>query len=51
MDRERQPMTMDIWTFSEPSVDATSLIGYSVEATDGGIGKIDEAPARPAAAT
>ena len=43
MDRERPPMTTDIWTFSEPSVDATSLIGYSVEATDGGIGKIDEA--------
>ena len=35
--------TTDIWTFSEASLDPTSLIGYSVEATDGGIGKIDEA--------
>ena len=33
----------DIWTFSEPSVDATNLTGFSVEAVDGGIGKIDEA--------
>ena len=43
MDRERSQVTTDIWTFSEPSVDATNLIGFSVEATDGGIGKIDEA--------
>jgi hypothetical protein len=43
MDRERSQTTTDIWTFSEPSLDATSLIGFSVEATDGGIGKIDEA--------
>ncbi len=43
MDRERSQTTTDIWTFSEPSIDATSLIGFSVEATDGGIGKIDEA--------
>ena len=35
--------TTDIWTFSEPSLDATGLVGFSVEATDGGIGKIDEA--------
>ena len=35
--------TTDIWTFSEPSLDAANLIGYSVEATDGGIGKIDDA--------
>jgi hypothetical protein len=43
MDRDRAQTTTDIWTFSEPSVDAANLIGYSVEATDGGIGKIDEA--------
>ncbi len=43
MDRERSQITTDIWTFSEPSINPTSLIGFSVEATDGGIGKIDEA--------
>lgn len=43
MDNERSPATADIWTFSESSLDPTSLIGFSVEATDGGIGKIDEA--------
>ena len=43
MDSERSQTTTDIWTFSEPSTDAASLIGFSVEATDGGIGKIDEA--------
>ena len=43
MDRDRMQTTTDIWTFSEASLDPTSLIGYSVEATDGGIGKIDEA--------
>ena len=43
MDRERAQTTTDIWTYAEPSLDAASLIGYSVEATDGGIGKIDEA--------
>jgi hypothetical protein len=35
--------TADVWTFREQSIDAASLIGFSVEATDGGIGKIDEA--------
>ena len=43
MDRERSQATADIWTFSEQSLDPTSLIGFSVEATDGGIGKVDEA--------
>ena len=43
MDRERTQTTTDIWTFYEPSTDAANLIGFSVEATDGGIGKIDEA--------
>ena len=43
MDRERSQTTADIWTFSEQSLDPTSLIGFSVEATDGGIGKVDEA--------
>jgi hypothetical protein len=40
--------TMDPWTYGDEStigVDATrmDLSGFSVEATDGGIGKIDEA--------
>jgi hypothetical protein len=32
----------DLWSYSDPSY-GTDLTGYSVEATDGGIGKIDEA--------
>jgi hypothetical protein len=43
MDSQRSHTTADIWTFREQNLDATSLVGYSVEATDGGIGKIDEA--------
>ncbi len=37
--------TVDIWTFRTEPVGGTDmdLTGYSVEATDGGIGKIDEA--------
>jgi hypothetical protein len=41
--------TMDPWTYGDPDtigVDATQnldLTGFSVEATDGGIGKVDEA--------
>ena len=35
--------TVDIWTYREQTWGATDLIGYSVEATDGGIGKVDEA--------
>ncbi|MGH3071455.1 MAG: PRC-barrel domain containing protein [Gaiellaceae bacterium] len=35
--------TADIWTFREQSLDARSLVGYSVEAIDGGIGKVDDA--------
>ena len=42
-DRDRLA-TADIWTFStEPSLRAAELVGFSVEARDGGIGKIDEA--------
>jgi hypothetical protein len=40
MDRQT---TVDIWTFRESTLDPMNLIGYSVEARDGGIGKIDEA--------
>jgi hypothetical protein len=35
--------TADIWTFREQSIDPAALVGFSVEATDGGIGKVDEA--------
>ena len=36
--------TVDIWTFgTTPTLKADELIGFSVEARDGGIGKIDEA--------
>ncbi|HXH33677.1 MAG TPA: PRC-barrel domain containing protein, partial [Plantibacter sp.] len=31
-----------LWDYSDPASGA-DLIGYSVEATDGGIGKVDEA--------
>jgi len=44
MDRDRQT-TADIWSFREQSLDAAGLVGFSVEATDGSIGKIDEATA------
>jgi hypothetical protein len=35
--------TTDIWTYREQVWGTTNLVGYSVEATDGGIGKVDEA--------
>lgn len=35
--------TVDIWTYRELSLGSADLTGYSVEALDGGIGKIDEA--------
>ena len=33
----------DIWAYREQSLGSADLTGYSVEALDGGIGKIDEA--------
>ena len=30
MERERSQVTTDIWTFSEPSLNAANLIGFSV---------------------
>jgi hypothetical protein len=34
----------ELWTFrTEPTIGDVDLTGFSVEATDGGIGKIDEA--------
>jgi hypothetical protein len=36
-------MVTEIWTFrTEPSLTGAELVGFSIEATDGGIGKIDE---------
>ena len=35
--------TTDIWTYREQTWSTTDFTGYSVEATDGGIGKVDEA--------
>jgi hypothetical protein len=35
--------SIDIWTYREQTWGTTNLAGYSVEATDGSIGKIDEA--------
>ena len=43
MDRSRESTTVDIWTFREQTLDAAGLVGFKVEATDGGIGKVDEA--------
>jgi PRC-barrel domain len=35
---------VDIWTFrTEPSLQPADIVGFSVEATDGSIGKVDEA--------
>lgn len=38
-------MHIDVWTFREleAGVDTADLVGYGVEATDGAIGKVDEA--------
>jgi hypothetical protein len=33
----------DVWTYRDEAVGDIDLTGYSVEAVDGGIGKIDEA--------
>lgn len=35
--------TADVWSFRDPSLRAADLVGFSVEATDGTIGKIDDA--------
>jgi hypothetical protein len=36
-------MDRDIWTYREDTIGDVDLTGFSVEATDGGIGKVDEA--------
>jgi hypothetical protein len=35
--------TTDMWTYTDQSWSTMNLVGYSVEADDGSIGKIDEA--------
>jgi hypothetical protein len=35
--------TTDLWTFRDQTFAGTDLTGYTVEATDGDIGKVDEA--------
>jgi hypothetical protein len=35
--------TVEIWTYREQLFSASDIVGYSVEALDGSIGKIDEA--------
>jgi hypothetical protein len=43
MDSQRPLSTTDMWTFRDTNVNPTGLIDFSVEAIDGGIGKVDEA--------
>ena len=44
MDRDQTQTTTDIWTFTEPSLDATGLVGFSDRGDPTvGIGKIDDA--------
>ena len=43
MDSQVPRSTTDMWTFRESNVQPMGLIGFSVEAIDGRIGKIDEA--------
>jgi hypothetical protein len=33
----------DLWTYKDESIGDIDLVGFSVEAADGGIGKVDEA--------
>ena len=35
--------SVDMWTYTSSPATGTDLTGYSVEARDGGIGKVDEA--------
>src|ERR671935_2744204 len=36
-------MATDLWTYRDTSVSQRDLTGFSVEALDGGIGKVDDA--------
>ena len=35
--------TTDLWTYRDTTWRGNALVGFSVEATDGGIGKVDDA--------
>ena len=43
MAEQRSGMTTDLWTYRTAGTRGADLVGFSVEATDGGIGKVDEA--------
>jgi hypothetical protein len=36
-------MSSDMWTYTDTSISQRNLSGFSVEAIDGGIGKVDDA--------
>jgi hypothetical protein len=36
-------MSSDLWTYTDTSISQRNLAGFSVEALDGGIGKVDDA--------
>ena len=36
-------MSSDLWTYTDTSISQDNLSGFSVEAIDGGIGKVDDA--------
>jgi hypothetical protein len=36
-------MSTDLWTYTDTSISQRNLAGFSVEAIDGGIGKVDDA--------
>ena len=42
-DRTARTATVEIWAFAQPALRASDLIGFDVEARDGGIGKVDDA--------
>jgi hypothetical protein len=43
MAEQRSAAALEIWSFTTPGMTGADLVGFSVEATDGKIGKIDEA--------
>lgn len=36
-------VTTDMWAYRDATLSGTDVVGFEVEATDGGIGKVDEA--------
>ena len=43
MAEQRPSTTTDMWSYTAPELVGADIVGFSVEAIDGGIGKIDEA--------